>query len=77
MAQTNAAAAKPSVFARLGKYFKDVRTELRRVNWPNRQQVISSSVVVVVTLIFFIFFTLVIDSAASWLFINVLANVGR
>jgi preprotein translocase subunit SecE len=42
-------------------YIKDVRTEMKRVVWPNRSEVFNSSVVVVVTLLFFIFFTLVAD----------------
>ncbi|MBI5232359.1 MAG: preprotein translocase subunit SecE [Coriobacteriales bacterium] len=42
-------------------YIKDVRTEMKRVVWPTRSEVVNSSVVVVVTLIFFIAFTLVAD----------------
>ena len=77
MAQANSSAAKPNVFARFGKYFKDVRTELRRVIWPSRAEVINSSIVVIITLIFFVLFTLVIDSIASYVFIDVLAGIGR
>jgi preprotein translocase subunit SecE len=77
MAQANKSAAKPGVFARFGKYLHDVRTELRRVIWPSRAEVINSSVVVIITLIFFVLFTLAIDSVASFLFIDVLAGIGR
>lgn len=61
--QGKSASSKPNVFARLGQYFKDVRSEMRRVVWPNRQEVLNSSVVVIVTLIFFVVFTLVVDWA--------------
>jgi len=54
--------AKPSVFARLGQYFRDVRSEMKRVVWPQRPEVFNSSIVVVVTLIFFIAFTFIVDS---------------
>jgi preprotein translocase subunit SecE len=77
MAQTNKAAAKPSVFARFGQYLKDVRGELRRVIWPSRDEVVRSSFVVIVTLIFFVLFTLVIDNISSFVFIDVLAGIGR
>ena len=77
MAQANKGAAKPSVFGRFRKYLHDVRTELRRVVWPSRREVINSSIVVIITLVFFVLFTLVIDSAASFVFIDVLAGIGR
>jgi preprotein translocase subunit SecE len=56
--------AEKNIFQRLMQYFRDVRSEMRRVVWPSRQEVINSSVVVVVTLIFFIAFTLIVDSIA-------------
>ena len=56
-----APAAKPSFFARIGQYFRDVRAEMTRVVWPTRPEVLNSSVVVVTALIFFIFFIAIID----------------
>jgi len=53
--------AKPNVFARLMGYFKDVRSEMKRVVWPDRAEVINSSMVVVTTLIFFIVFITLTD----------------
>lgn len=53
---------KPSnVFTRFVGYIKGVWTELKRVVWPGRTEVLNSSVVVIVTLLFFIAFTLVVD----------------
>lgn len=60
-------ADKPGVFARLTQYLRDVRSEMRRVVWPTRSEVIKSSWVVGITLAFFIAFTLIVDSAVSWL----------
>ncbi len=77
MAQGNKSVEKPGIFKRIGKYFKDVRSELRRVVWPDRQEVVSSSMIVVATLVFFVLFTLVIDSISSYVFIDVLAGIGR
>jgi preprotein translocase subunit SecE len=67
---SKAAAPKPNVFERLMKYFRDVRTEMRRVVWPSREEVIQSSVVVVVALVFFIFYVLIWDTASEYIFIT-------
>lgn len=77
MSQSNKSAAKPNVFARFGKYLKDVRTELRRVIWPSRKDVVSSSAIVIVTLVFFMLFTLIVDNIASFVFLDALAGIGR
>ena len=53
--------SKPNVFARLGQYFRDVRSEMRRVVWPTRKDVLNSSVVVIVALLFFSLFSLLVD----------------
>ena len=53
--------AKPNVFARLMQYFRDVRSEMKRVVWPSRPEVVNSSVVVVTTLLFFTVFILITD----------------
>ncbi len=54
--------AKPGLFARLAQYLRDVRSEMKRVVWPQRPEVINSSMVVIVTLIFFVVFTLITDT---------------
>ncbi len=68
-------ADKPNVFARLAQYFRDVRSEMKRVVWPDRPEVVNSSLVVVVTLLFFIAFTFVIDSIVVQL-LDALARLG-
>jgi preprotein translocase subunit SecE len=57
-----AKADKPNLFQRLVQYLRDVRSEMKRVVWPGRPEVINSSVVVVVTLIFFVVFTFIVDT---------------
>ena len=54
MAQQSAKVAKPNVAQRLGRYFNDVKAEMRRVVWPQRDEIISSSWIVVITLAIFI-----------------------
>lgn len=64
---------KPSIFARLAQYFRDVRAEMKRVVWPQRPEVINSSMVVLVTLLFFIALTFIVDS----LVVQVLQLISR
>ena len=33
---------KPGVFARIGKWFKDMRSELKKVQWPTRKQTVNT-----------------------------------
>ena len=56
---------KPSIFARLWGYLKGVRTELKRVTWPTRKEVLNYCVIVVVMLIFFALFTTLVDMGST------------
>ena len=38
---------KPGVFARIGKWFKDMRSELKKVQWPTRKQTINNTLIVI------------------------------
>ncbi len=35
------------MFARIGKFFSEAKTELRHVNWPTRQEAIRLTLIVV------------------------------
>lgn len=52
---------KPAKKRRFG-FFKDVRTELKRVTWPTKQDVLHWSVVVVAALVFFGVFVGLLDN---------------
>ena len=43
--------AKPGFFARVKKYFGSVRSEMKRVTWPTKKELINLSVVVCVSLV--------------------------
>jgi len=42
---------KPGVFARIGKWFHELKVEAKKVVWPNKQTVIKNTVVVIIALI--------------------------
>lgn len=48
-------------FTSFGRFLKDVRIELSKVNWPGREEVIASTVVVIVAVVFFAAFIGILD----------------
>lgn len=53
---------KPSFISRAATYFKNVRTELKRVVWPSREDLVKYSVAVVAMLVFFGVLIALVDS---------------
>jgi preprotein translocase subunit SecE len=45
----------------LVQFLKEVRTELKRVNWPLRKEVVGSTIVVIISVFILSFFLGVID----------------
>jgi preprotein translocase subunit SecE len=43
--------AKKGAWAKTKKFFREVKAELKKVNWPNQQEILSSTVVVIVTVL--------------------------
>ena len=43
--------AKPGFFKRVGKWFREMRSELKKVIWPTRKQLINNTVVSVVVML--------------------------
>ena len=68
-------AEKVNVFVRFFRYLGEVRTELKRVVWPTRPEVINSSMVVIITLAFFIVFSLIVDTLSTQ-FVQLVARIG-
>ena len=75
MAQA-AKAAKPNVFARLTRYFNDVKAEMKRVVWPNRPEIVNMSMVVLVTLVIMVMYVGLLDFLSQNA-IQLLAKIGR
>jgi len=53
------------------QFYADVRSEMRKVSWPNRQEVIGTTIVVIVSVFFFGAYLGLIDYILS----NALAKV--
>ena len=39
--------AKPGFFARIGKWLKEMKSELKKVQWPSKKQTINNTLVVI------------------------------
>ena len=42
---------KPNIFARLSRWFREMKSELKKVVWPNRKQLINNTWIVLVMLV--------------------------
>lgn len=55
-------AAKPGLWTRFVTYCKAVKSEMQRVVWPTRQELVSASIIVVGALIFFGVLIAIVDN---------------
>ena len=61
----DAAKKKPG---KIGKWFKDLKQELKKVTWPDRTTVVNNSIVVFAAMLGFAAFTFILDEGFLWLF---------
>ena len=43
--------ANPGFFARMGKWFRDMKSELKKVQWPTKKQTLNNTLIVIVCVI--------------------------
>ncbi|AZO96560.1 preprotein translocase subunit SecE [Halocella sp. SP3-1] len=53
--------AELGFFGKIARFLRNVKAELKKVNWPNRSELSSNTVVVVVTVLALIAFIGVVD----------------
>ena len=56
---------KPGFFARIGKWFKEMRVELKKVQWPTRSQTINNTLIVIACVIVVGVFIWIFDYLAT------------
>lgn len=59
---------KKPFFSRVKKYFKDTKSELKKVTWPTKEQLKHNTLVILAFLVMVGIFLFVFDVAFSWLF---------
>ena len=66
--------AKPNIFKRIGKWFREMRSELKKVIWPTRKQLVNNTIVSVCVILVSALGLWVFDLVASAL-VNGLINL--
>ncbi len=64
-----------SIFARIAKWFRELKSELKKVVWPTRKQIINNTIVVLVLVVI----SAIVIWAFDWLAsqgINALISIG-
>lgn len=59
--------SKPTFWNKVTKFVRDVRSEMRKVSWPNRQELVTYTIVVLVTVVIVAAFTGLVDVIVSGL----------
>ncbi len=68
------AARGPSIIERILRYLREIRTELGRVEWPSRAELVAMTIVVVVVLLVLSLYLGAWDLLFSWVFQRVLVR---
>lgn len=74
----NAKAKKPEAKKKNGgvrKYFRDLKSEMKKVTWPGRKQVVNNTTVVLATMCLTGLFLAGVDLGLGWL-VTLLAGLG-
>lgn len=66
-----------NLFYRVRTYFSEVRSEMRRVTWPNKQEIYGMTVMVILTTFLFGFYFWVTDGVFSTLVARILNHFLR
>lgn len=74
MAEASVKVKKKPFLARMKKYFKDTKSELRKVTWPTKEKLIQNTEVIIVFIILIGIFLFACDMLFSWLF-SLLTNI--
>ena len=57
--------SKPGFFARIGKWLKEMKSELKKVQWPTRKQTINNTLIVIACVVFVGIFIWIFDFIAT------------
>jgi preprotein translocase subunit SecE len=58
---------KSDMFQKIARFFNDVQTELSKVSWPTREELINSTMIVAVVSILFTIYIFAADYILAWI----------
>jgi len=73
----NAKNAKPGFFARIGKWFREMKSELKKVQWPTAKQTINNTLIVLLCCVVVGVFIWAFDWLAQSIISALLALFGK
>jgi len=68
--------SKPGFFARVAKWFKDMKSELKKVQWPTRKQTINNTLIVIACVVIVGVFIWLFDFVAGQAIELILTKLG-
>ncbi len=68
---------KPGLFARIGKWMRELKSELKKVQWPTTKQTINNTIIVIVCVIVVGLFIWVFDALATAVIKALLSLAGK
>jgi preprotein translocase subunit SecE len=63
-------------YKRFGSFLKEVRSEVKKVTWPARNEVYSTTLVVIIAMVFFGVYLFLMDSLFSWILFKIKSFFG-
>ena len=57
--------SKPGIFARVAKWMRELKSELKKVQWPTAKQTVNNTVIVIVCVLIVGAFIWIFDALAS------------
>jgi len=63
-------------YKRIVPFLREVRTEIKKVTWPSRNEVYSTTIVVIVATLFFGFYLFFMDIIFSWVIAQIKSLFG-
>ena len=73
-AQARSKAKEKKGFSSIGNYFRGARTELKKVVWPTRPEVIAASIIVLITALITATYVGLLDSLFAWILKTITAR---
>lgn len=64
---------KPNIFKRIARYFRDLRSEFKKIVWPSKKQVLNNTLVVIAVVVIVGAFIAGLDSVLT-LLVNLMLN---
>lgn len=67
---------KPGIFARISKWLKDMKSELKKVQWPTKKQTVNNTLIVIACVIVVGVFIWIFDYVANGVIGWIISTLG-